>query len=118
MPALQNFPHCPHRVQRIAPARAGICDQGHVDGVGHRAREPHLLTHGQQRLGNRERGAGDVAADEADLEAAVLHQQPAERVVDCRHMQEFASLDELPQAFGLHTSSRLFEEPTRSASIV
>jgi hypothetical protein len=71
------------------------------------ARERHLLGHGQQRLGNRERGAGDVAADKADLEAAVLHQQTAERVGDCRHMQEFASPDELPQAFGLHTSSPL-----------
>jgi hypothetical protein len=30
--------------------------------------------------------------DEADLEAAVLNQQTAERVVDCRHMQEFPSL--------------------------
>ena len=35
-----------------------------------------------------------------------------------RSMQEFASPDELPQASGLHTSSRLFERPTRSAPIV
>ena len=102
---LAELPHRPHRVQRIAPSRAGICDQGQVNGIGHRARERHLLGHGQQRLGYRERGAGDVAADEADLEAAVLHQQPAERIVDCRHMQEFASPDELPQASSLHTSS-------------
>jgi hypothetical protein len=29
-----ELPHRPHRVQRIAPARAGICDQRDLDGIG------------------------------------------------------------------------------------
>jgi hypothetical protein len=38
-----ELPHRPHRAQRIAPARAGICDQWHIDRIRDRRIDPRLL---------------------------------------------------------------------------
>ena len=71
--------HRTHCMQRLAEPRPGIGDERYPDGPRDLARDPHLLVHCQQGLGNRARGAGSITAGVDRLDADRLGQPPFDR---------------------------------------
>src|ERR1043166_7946857 len=88
------FAYGAHGVQRLAPAGAGIHQHRHGDPPDHPLGHAVLLGHGQQRLGDAGRAAGDEAAVIDHVEARVLNQARSNGVVCRRHGNDLGALEQ------------------------